>query len=217
MRTGFVIAILAALVFSACSDSQVIEPGDLKPEIDTSKVIKELPIYLEVDFKTFNLAYWGSEKVESNRNWETYNDSVYLTVNRPTDSILIYDTHGIEELVFIQQHELSKRVKGADGTNLDLVDWEHEYSTPDTLPMVNFQFQPGSIPTGLSFKTTLNQDSLEHQILKIENRIGSTNWSSTKSEGYLIQDYVSRTFYRLKAQYNNGDSMEKIVIFHYAN
>jgi hypothetical protein len=217
MRAIIIISLLALVIVCSCSESEKSDRDNAKPQIDTSEVIKDLPVYLEVDFKTFNLALWGCEKIESNRNWETYNDSVYLTVNKSTDSILIFETHGIEELVLTEQHELSKRVRGKDGTNLDLVDWVHEYLVLDTLSMINFQFKPTPISVEPKFKSELNQDSLDYQILKIENEIGLANWSVTKSEGYQVQDYISRTFYRINAVYNNGDSAEKIVILHYAN
>lgn len=209
---------LLILLCVACSSPE--ESGDVaEPEekSDLKDVIREMPPFVIADFHTFNLVFFGCERVESNRNWEALNDSVYLTVTQMPDSIEIFETRGIEKFILMRQNEVSMRVKGADGQHLDLVDWKHDYTSVDTMVLDGFKFRKSKPDPVASFSYEFQSDELDNGIREVEQVIGSQNWSTTRSSGYDTQAFYSRTFYEVKAWFNNGDSTRKMIILHYAS
>ncbi|MBL4703912.1 MAG: hypothetical protein JKY54_05290 [Flavobacteriales bacterium] len=212
MRKWSLILILLIMVHVSCEESA----DSKKPIIKHADVLKELPTFVEVNFRSFSLAFWGCDQVESNRNWNALNDSVYLTVNKMPDSIQIFSMHGIENLSILRKDELSKRVKDQNGTHLDLVDWRHEYSPTDTLQRVNFKFQWNNDNPEPKFSSEILPSEIEQEILRLKSVIGATNWQLDNKEDYQVIDYYSRTFYEVKAWFNNGDSTLKTIVFHYA-
>ena len=209
--------ILVFLVACSAPDDKV-EEGDEKSGVengDPKDVIKELPSFVEADFHTFNLAFFGCEKVETNRNWDAMNDSLYVTVNGRVDSIQVFQLRGIDSMLLVKTNEVSVRVRGADGQNLDLVDWKHSYTEPMIIKRNKFKYhQTESDPAPkLDFEFPITD--LDDGIKSVEEVLETDNWSKTKETGYQTQDIYSRTFYEARAWFNNGDSTRKMIVLHY--
>ncbi len=182
-------------------------------------VIREIPPLAVVDFTTFDIGFFGCERVESNRVWDIFGDSIYLTVTTMPDSAEVFELRGVEDMIIRSRHEVSARIKGTDGANLDLVDSEHAYTYWDTLHRENhrYHWSEAKFPETMEFLT--NYPAMDSAINYIEADLGTNNWSSSKQAGnsYPVVPYFSRTFFEVFVTFNNGNKLRKIIILHYAN
>lgn len=94
----FVFCFCFLLSCSASEQEKISYETNSNEEINT-------PAFVVADFHTFNLAFFGCEEIKSNRNWNALNDSIYLTVNKMPDSIVVYETRGIENLRPLQNDQ----------------------------------------------------------------------------------------------------------------
>lgn len=204
----FVFCFCFLLSCSASEQEKISYETNSNEEINT-------PAFVVADFHTFNLAFFGCEEIKSNRNWNALNDSIYLTVNKMPDSIVVYETRGIENLRLNKTNELSARVKGADSQFLDLVDWRHHYGPTNTLQLNNRIFSMSS--DDYLIEAFPNYTGIEKEIKRVEMNLGTDNWSRTKAIGFNLNTVISRTFFEAKAWFNNGDSTRKSIVLHYVN
>ena len=200
------------LLFSCLSSKEEII--DLIPD---PEITQKPPSWIIADFHTFNLAFYGCEEIKSNRNWNALNDSVYLTVDKIPDSIIVFETRGIEKFELIRTNENSLSVKGCDNQFLDLVDWRHSYDQPETLQISKHTFQLSQAAPTIDAFPSYSSEDFERELKKVELHLGTNNWSNSKQYGYETKRITSRTFFRAKAWFNNGDSTQKSIVLHYVN
>lgn len=204
---------LAIGLFSCSTDSA--DPIQLEtdiPNLDPNDVIKPLPSFTRAEFRTFNLAFWGTEVVHSNRNYNTFQDSIYFTVKGKVDSITLFEVNGVEDLQLFKTDESSVQVNSRVAAPLTLVDWAHGYSNAIQLPYSNLMFSDGAISTP---ELVVEEAPLKQAIEAYETEFGQSLWSPNP-DFYTDRVIVhSRSFYDAKAQFNNGDSMTYHVVLHF--
>ena len=71
-------------------------------------------------------------------------------------------------------------------------------------------------PTIDAFPSYASED-FERELKKVELPLGTNNWSNSKQYGYETKRITSRTFFRAKAWFNNGDSTQTSIVLHYVN
>lgn len=210
---------IGIFVFVGCSEEVIDEPETeiTVPETETYRdVINHLPNYVLADFSTFDLAFWGSETIESNRNYDVFKDSIYLTIGGSIDSIEIFKMRGVEDFYLTQQAEGSIRISSPDSSELTFVDWKHWYSTIDTLDRTKFKFW--NKPTEmLEAKISYTDEELMAAIVDYEEEYGAKLWSTHPSVLESAKVVHSRSIYRASVLFNNGEQRNYSVVLQHVN
>ncbi len=225
--------LLLTLLFTQCGEEQsapemeVDEVVQVQKDTVVTKVVEEEPakdsisevkglVYHLADFTEYDIILYGCTKLDNPKNWEALNDSFYLYMDKLPDSMLIYQSAGIEEMKVSYQEEWSLMVKG--DPPLVLSDYRHFYPKKRYCKQNLKTFYLPEVKMHDNFLMKVGYNRVAEEVARVEKELGDDRWTKGGIKNDGPRNLIARTrgTLKFKAKFNNGLENVKTIVIQFA-